>query len=69
MTRATYTIEGSRARLADHEVFGPQFIAAKQRIPLTELRYVEETDPVRQALLKIYAAVVLNTPHNDFDNH
>jgi hypothetical protein len=33
------------------------------------LRFVEENDPVRQALLEIYVAVTLNTPYNDFDNH
>jgi hypothetical protein len=69
LRRATYTAKGSRAALVDHEVFGPQFIAAKQRIPQMELRYVEETDPVRQVLLEIYTAVVLKTPFNDFENH
>jgi hypothetical protein len=69
LTQATYTTDGSRAALVDHEVFGPQFIMAKQQISQMELRYVEETDPVRQALLEIYTAVVLKTPHNDFDNH
>jgi hypothetical protein len=31
-----------------------------------DVRYVEETDPQRQALLEIYVAVVLETPYNDF---
>jgi hypothetical protein len=34
-----------------------------------ELRYVEEPDPLRQALLEIYVAVVLRTPHNNFETH
>jgi hypothetical protein len=34
-----------------------------------EIRFVEETHPVRQALLEIYVATVLETPYNDFDNH
>jgi hypothetical protein len=34
-----------------------------------ELRYVEEKDQLRQALLEIYVAVVLQTPHNDFETH
>ena len=34
-----------------------------------KIRFVEETDPVRQALLEIYVATVLETPYNDFDNH
>ena len=29
----------------------------------------EETDPLRQALLEISAAVVLATPYNDFNTH
>jgi hypothetical protein len=34
-----------------------------------DLRFVEEADPTRQALLEIYAATVLETPFNDFENH
>ena len=34
-----------------------------------EIRFVEETDPVRQALLEIYVATVLETPYNDFDTY
>jgi hypothetical protein len=34
-----------------------------------DLRYVEETDPTRQALLESYAAVVLRTLYDDFDTH
>ncbi len=34
-----------------------------------DLRFVEETDPFRQALLEMYAAIALKTPHNDFETH
>ena len=34
-----------------------------------EIRVVEEADPVSQALLEIYAAMVLPTKYNDFSNH
>ena len=34
-----------------------------------EVRFVEERDSLRQALLEIYAAVALRTPYNYFDNH
>jgi hypothetical protein len=34
-----------------------------------DVRVVEETEPLRQALLEMYVAVSLNTPHNDFDFH
>jgi hypothetical protein len=42
---------------------------AKLRIAVMDLRYVEESDPTCQALLEIYAATVLKTPYNDFENH
>lgn len=68
--KATYKKgEGSRAALMEDENFVAAFDAAKARIRKMSLRFVEENDPVRQALLEIYFAVVLNTPHNDFDNH
>ena len=34
-----------------------------------QVRYVEETDPLRQALLEIYASIVLQTRYNDFNTH
>ena len=51
----------------------PTFLAAfeeaKDRIAKMSVRYVEETDPIKQALLEIYVAVVRRTRYNDFDNH
>lgn len=68
--KATYRAgEGSRAALAVDPVFRPAFLAAKARVRAMEFRYVEERDPVRQAVLEIYCAVALETPYNDFDNH
>lgn len=49
--------------------FGSAFLAAKRRVADMEIRYVEEADPVKQALLEIYAATSLGTPYNDFENH
>jgi hypothetical protein len=69
MTKASYAKEGSRDELCSHPVFGPAFTAAKGRVAAMDIRYVEEADPVRQALLEIYAATVLETPYNDFENH
>jgi hypothetical protein len=34
-----------------------------------DVRFVQEVNPTRQALLEVYVAAVLGTPHNDFDNH
>ena len=68
--KATYKKgEGSRSALMEDERFVAAFDASKSRIRKMSLRFVEEGDPVRQGLLEIYVAVVLNTPYNDFDNH
>ena len=67
--KASYKSEGSRDELEKDPIFGPAFVAAKARIRGMDLRFVEEQDPTRQALLEIYAATVLETPFNDFENH
>jgi hypothetical protein len=67
--RPSYRKEGSRASLMLDETFRSAFQTAKQSISAMTVRYVEERDPLRQALLEMYVAVVLQTPHNDFDNH
>lgn len=68
--RASYKKgEGSRAGLMENAVFVSAFTSAKARICNMELRYVEEADPVRQTLLEVYVAVVLEAKYNDFDNH
>jgi hypothetical protein len=67
--KASYKPEGSRARLIADPQFLAAFTKAKERIFCMDLRFVAEADPVRQALLEIYVAIVLGTPYNDFDNH
>jgi hypothetical protein len=67
--QATYRTEGSRAWLMQQPHFIAAFIAAKARIRAMQYRYVEETDQNRQALLEMYAAVVLETKYNDFGTH
>jgi hypothetical protein len=69
MLKASYSKTGSRASLVADSTFGPAFSRAKSRLGEMDLRFIEETDPVRQALLEIYVAVTLKTPYNDFDNH
>lgn len=66
---AAYTTSGSRSEMVKDPEFGPAFVACKVRIRQLHLRFVEEHDPTRQALLEIYAATVLGTPFNDFENH
>lgn len=67
--KATYTTKGSRAELMKEPVFREAFDAAKARIRAMEVRFVEESDPVCQTLLEVYAAIALGTPYNDFDTH
>jgi hypothetical protein len=68
--RATYKKgEGSRAGLMGNPAFVEAFTSAKARICRMDLRYIEETDPVRQTLLEVYVAVVLEARYNDFGNH
>jgi hypothetical protein len=66
---ASYKSEGSRASLLTNSDFAREFLLAKQRVRAMDLRYVEEVDQLRQALLEIYVAVVLRTPYNDFATH
>jgi hypothetical protein len=69
LLKATYSPAGSRGDLVRDLTFGPAFVRAKARIADMDLRFVEEGDAVRQALLEIYVAVALKTPYNDFENH
>jgi hypothetical protein len=68
-TKATYTSKGSRADLCNDEIFRPIFEDAKLQIANMDVRYVEEVDPVKQALLEVYVAIALGTRYNDFENH
>jgi hypothetical protein len=66
---ASYKAEGSRAHLMEDPEFALAFANAKNRIRNMDLRFVEESDPLRQAFLEMYVAVALGTPYNDFENH
>jgi len=66
---AAYSAAGSRIALCAEPVFAEAFQQAKARVRNMDLRFVEETDPTRQALLEIYVSVVLRTKYNDFDTH
>jgi hypothetical protein len=66
---ADYSGEGRRVLLAGDPEFAAAFTAAKARVRTMEVRYVGEEDPLRQALLEIYVAVVCGTPYNDFNTH
>lgn len=66
---ASYKKEGSRSELMQDPTFSFAFDQAKARIREMDVRFVEEVDPVRQALLEIYVAVSLQTPYNNFNTH
>ncbi len=68
-TQATYKTEGSRRSLIQDPNFAQAFHDAKARVHTMAVRYVEESDQLKQALLETYAVVVLETPYNDFDTH
>ena len=42
---------------------------ARARVGRMHVRYVSEPEPLRQALLEIYVAVVTAAKYNDFDTH
>jgi hypothetical protein len=69
LLNATYKKEGSGANLAEDPLFKPVFAAARIRVAQMDLRFVEESEPIRQALLEIYVATALGTRYNDFENH
>ncbi len=66
---AAYSTKGGRLALSIDPIFAAAFTKAKARVRTMDLRFVEETDPLRQALLEIYVSIVLETKYNDFDTH
>jgi len=67
--KATYRREGSRTALLADPSFRAAYERAKDRIRNMDVRYVHESDPVRQALLEIYVALATEARYNDFDTH
>lgn len=68
-TKASYRPEGSRKALLEDPEFARAFKDQKERIRSMDIQVVEEAHSLKQALLEMYIAVALGTPHNDFDNH
>jgi hypothetical protein len=67
--RASYKKADSRNDLLSRPNFIEAFASAKTRIRAMEIRFVEEADQIRQTLLEVYVAVLLETPYNDFKTH
>jgi hypothetical protein len=67
--QATYKPQGSRKDLLQDPDFALAFTDAKAQLRTMNIRVVEESNPLRQALLEMYVAIALAAPYNDFDNH
>jgi hypothetical protein len=66
---ATYKQSGSRKDLLNRPAFRLAFDSARERINGMEVQFIEEVNPINQALLEISAALRVEAPYNDFDNH
>ena len=63
-------LEGlQRTQLENDTSFARLFAEAKTRVAAMEIRIIEITDPIEQTVFEVYAALALDTPYNDFDNH
>jgi hypothetical protein len=68
-TKASYQKVGSRKDLLTQKEFRSEFDAARQRIMKMDVQFIDEPNPIRQALLEICAALRAGARYNDFDNH
>ena len=68
-TRATYQKKGSRNDLLSQPAFRSAFDSARERVRRMDVQFIEELNPIRQALLEICAALRGKARYNDFDNH
>ncbi|MFX1566596.1 MAG: GIY-YIG nuclease family protein [Promethearchaeota archaeon] len=68
-TKASYQKVGSREDLLNQPDFRFAFDEARQRIKEMDVQFVEEADPIRQALLEICTAMKVRARYNDFNNH
>ena len=67
--KASYQPKGSRQDLLNDPDFRAAFDSARERIRYMDVQFVEETDPIRQTILEVYAAFETKAEFNDFDNH
>lgn len=59
----------TRKALSSNPLFIPIFDKAKERVANMKIRHIEVSDPIEQHLFEVYAALCLETPYNDFNNH
>jgi hypothetical protein len=65
LAKETAGIGEARADVAQR--LAQEFVDAKLRVAAMQIRYIEETDPIRQTLLELYVSVVHRTPYNEFN--
>lgn len=68
LTIPSYRQAGSRDDLMTKSEFVAAFHNAQTRISRMDLRFVEETNEIRQCLLEVYVSVALTTPFNRWEN-
>ncbi len=66
LSAPSYKPHGSRAFLLKNRRFRTAFDQAKLKIRNMDVRFLEEPDPIMQALLEIYVSTALRTPYNEF---
>ncbi len=67
--KASYQPKGSREDLLTDQDFRAAFDAARLKIKAMYVQFIEESDPVKQTILEVLAALRTNARYNDFDNH
>jgi len=56
-------------QLMEDSSFVQEFEAAKDRIAITKMRFIEIDDQIEQAMFEMYVHLTLNTELNDFSTH
>ena len=67
--KASYKPKGSQRDLLNDPQFRAAFDAARERIRRMDVQFVEEKDPIRQAILEVFVAFETKAKFNNFDNH
>jgi hypothetical protein len=65
-----YTKKDSKKNLlSNNKSVHDAYYKAMERTRKMKVRYIQEDDPLRQALLEIYVAIATKAKRNDFDTH
>jgi hypothetical protein len=68
--KASYILKRiSPEHFSNQPSFIKAFVSAKRRIKNMDIQVVEESDPIRQAVLEVCVALTFPTRYNDFRTH